>query len=303
MKTVIYLDVLLLINFLIAYLLLQTVGLLCSVPVGFFRAVFAACAASLSTLILLAPELSTLVSLLFKLGTAFLVVRIAFQFSGWRPFFRQSIWFFLMNIALAGIVLLAISQGYVTNMQTNNLSVYINLSPVLLLVCTLAVYILMRLILFLFGSPSPTECWSLHLCYNQQPLPDAVALFDTGFLLQDPLGGRPALLVSYPFFSSSLPVSVAKFLQDFFDGKPVKPPEGVNLRMVPCKTATGCKTLPAVGGFSVELSHNQEVRRVSDALVVFSPQTLTDGSVQALFGTHFLQNTAKERSSKLCSPI
>ena len=37
MKTVIYLDVLLLLNFLVAYLLLRAVGFLCGAPPGFLR--------------------------------------------------------------------------------------------------------------------------------------------------------------------------------------------------------------------------------------------------------------------------
>ena len=56
MKTVIYLDVLLLVNFLAAYFLLLAAGLFSGQRAGFGRMVLGSGAAALSALILFAPE-------------------------------------------------------------------------------------------------------------------------------------------------------------------------------------------------------------------------------------------------------
>ena len=69
-KTVIYLDVLLLVNFLVAYFLLQAAGLLSSQHAAFSRMVCASGIASLSALILFAPELSYPAQILYKILTA-----------------------------------------------------------------------------------------------------------------------------------------------------------------------------------------------------------------------------------------
>lgn len=300
LKTVIYLDILLLINFLIAYLLLQIVSLICSTPLTFKRSLLGATLASFSTLILLAPELPPAVMFLFKITSAFVVVFISFGFYAWRPLLREMFWFFLLNVLLAGVVLLAVLKGNATGMHMNNLTIYINISPILLFGCTLCVYGILRLMLFLFGTPEPKEHWSVHCSFNYIPLPIITALFDTGFLLQDPIGNNPAILVSFPAVQSSLPDELSQFLKAFFKGENKNPPPGVLIRMIPCKTVTGCRALPAVSGISIELHRNQEIYRVPNALMVFSQETLIDGSVQALFGRHFLQCAKIERSVQTC---
>lgn len=81
-KTVIYLDVLLLVNFLVAYFLLQAAGLLSSQHAAFSRMVCASGIASLSALILFAPELSYPAQILYKILTACAVVGVAFGLQG-----------------------------------------------------------------------------------------------------------------------------------------------------------------------------------------------------------------------------
>ncbi len=304
MKTVIYLDVLLLVNFLIAYFLLQAVGLLCGASLSFWRGAAGAALASLSTLILLAPELPGLCSLAFKAASALAVTLAAFGFCAWRPFLRQAVWFFLLNIGLAGLVLLAVTRGGASGMEMNNLTVYIGLSPLLLLGCTLGVYGALRLVLFLFGLPQPVQRWQLRLALPEAQMPVLTALHDTGFLLRDPLGGCPALLVSYPACRQSLPQETRLFLDGFFAGGPQPPPARLQARLIPCKTAAGSRLLPALGGFSLSLWNDAKRCTLDKALVVFTDQTLADGGVQALFGSEFLQSAlraSKERSTTLCT--
>ena len=83
-KTVIYLDVLLLVNFLVAYFLLQAAGLLSSQHAAFSRMVCASGIASLSALILFAPELSYPAQILYKILTACAVVGVAVGRQGLR---------------------------------------------------------------------------------------------------------------------------------------------------------------------------------------------------------------------------
>ena len=87
-KTVIYLDVLLLVNFLVAYFLLQAAGLLSSQHAAFSRMVCASGIASLSALILFAPELSYPAQILYKILTACAVVGVAFGLQGLRRFVK-----------------------------------------------------------------------------------------------------------------------------------------------------------------------------------------------------------------------
>ena len=287
MKTVIYLDVLLLVNFLVAYLLLRTVGFVCGAPPDFGHSCAGALLAALSALILLAPPLPTALSLLYQAVSAAAVCRAAFFFRGWRGFVRQTIWYFLLNLGLAGAVLLTLSRNLPLGAQTNNFAVYWAVSPTLLVGCAVLVYLALRLVLLVFGGPKDTECWQLRLSLGEAEGPPLAALLDTGFLLRDPLSGQAPVLASYADMCSALPQAVAAFLEGYFTGTCPQPPPGVPIRLIPCKTVGGMRTLPAVGGFSARLSGPGKARQAERVLVVFTDQTLADGSVQALFGKEF----------------
>ena len=108
MKTVIYLDVLLLTNFLIGYALLAAAGLLAGMQARFGRMVLASLLAASSALILLAPELTYPQQLVYKVGTAAVITAAAF---GVRPLRRYAAvlgWFAALNLLLAGLCILVI---------------------------------------------------------------------------------------------------------------------------------------------------------------------------------------------------
>ena len=291
MKTVIYLDVLLLVNFLVAYLLLRAVGFLCGAPPGFLRTCAGAVPAALSTLILLAPPMPAAACILYQAVSAAGICRAAFPFRGWRGFARQTVWYFLLNMGLAGAVLLALSRDLPLGVQTNNLAVYWAVSPTLLVGSAAGVYFVLRLVLALFGAPKDTENWQLRLSLNGANAPPLNALLDTGFLLRDPLSGQSPILVSYNSLRGTLPPAISVFLERYFAGGCPEFPPGIPVRLIPCKTAGGMRTLPAVGGFFARLSGPGNPRQAERVLVVFTDQTLADGSVQALFGKEFYHTT------------
>lgn len=297
MKTVIYLDILLLVNFLVAYLLLRAVGFVCGAPPGFWRTCAGALLAALATLILLAPPMPAAINLLYQAASAAAVCRAAFPFRGWRSFARQTVWYFLLNMGLAGAVILALSRDLPLGVQTNNLAVYWAVSPTLLVGSAAGVYFVLRLVLALFGAPKDTENWQLRLSLNGANAPPLAALLDTGFLLRDPLSGQAPVLASYISLRGALPPATASFLENFFAGACPDPPPDTPVRLIPCKTAGGMRTLPAVGGFSVRLSGPGGIRQAERVLVVFTDQTLADGSVQALFGKEFYHTTRPVRKS------
>ena len=216
MKTVIYLDVLLLLNFLVAYLLLRAVGFLCGAPPGFLRTCAGAVPAALSTLILLAPPMPAAACILYQTVSAAGICRAAFPFRGWRGFARQTVWYFLLNMGLAGAVLLALSRNLPLGVQTNNLAVYWAVSPTLLVGSAAGVYFVLRLVLALFGAPKDTENWELRLSLNGANAPPLNALLDTGFLLRDPLSGESPMLVSYNSLRGTLPPAISGFLEALF---------------------------------------------------------------------------------------
>ena len=183
----VYLDVLLLTNFLTAYLLLLAAGALSGQRAPFARMLAGSALAALSALILFAPEQPYPVQVAYKAATALGITAAAFGWRSRRRLVTAACWYAALNIALAGAVLLVILRTGTRVADTANLTVYLRVSPLLLLALSGACCAAVELGLRLFTrreAPTKTAGLELELC--GQPVRLRAAL-DTGALRH---GGR-----------------------------------------------------------------------------------------------------------------
>ena len=283
MKTVIYLDTLLLVNFLIGYLLLRGAGLLTGCAPFFGRNLLGALVASASTLVLLAPPLPFWLQLAYQAASALAVVRVTFCWRGARPFFRQAAWYLCLNLLLAGAVVWRCSQGTGGIWQTNNLSVYAGISPALLAGCVAGIYLATRLLALCFGRAPARALYRLEFWLGQQPVRGIQALYDTGFEVSDPYTGAPALLAALPALKQKLPPGLAEALERYFRCGEL-PPGGAGIRLIQCGTAAGRGLLPAVTASGLNLSGPDRQGNLPRATVIFCGEKLADGNFEAIFG-------------------
>ena len=286
MKTVIYLDVLLLTNFLIAYGLLSAAGLLAGLRGRFGRMAAASAAAALTALAILWPEQPYWMQLLYKLGTGAAVAAIAFGVRRPRRFLAAACWYTALNLLLAGLCILAILRTGSPLLQTGNLAVYLRLSPLLLVglagACSLAVWLGLRL----FGAPErPGKTAGLEVTLCGTPVRLRAAL-DTGCHLKDPITCLPVLLISYPAARSRLPHELCTFLDAWYEGGRADPPPGFSLRLIPCATAAGHTVLPGAAVPGIGLISPGGVLSRGSGAVAFTRQPF-DGDYEALYGNDF----------------
>ena len=299
MKIVVYLDILLVTNFIAGYFLLRAAGWLAGAACTAPRALAGAALAAASTLILLAPALPAPLGFAYKLASAALVTLAAFGWHGLRPFLRAGAWFFALNLGLAGLALLGLQRGGMNGVRVHNLTVYADLSPMVLVLSVLAVYLAVRLVLLVFGPPADQEPWQLELRLAGSEI-RVQAYYDTGFFLRDPVGGRQTLLVSWPGAERQLSDEVNAFLRGYFSGQNPLPPEGLGLRLVPCSGAAGSAVLPGLTAAGARLTGQGRTLTARNVTAVFTAEPLRDGQFQALFGREFLMDET-ERRSKACT--
>ena len=238
-KTVIYLDVLLLTNFVLGALFLLAAGLVSGQRCSGGRALCGAAVAAASSLALLAPTAPWSVGLLYKGGTGALAVAAAYGWPGWRAFVRLLAWFWLLNLMLTGAVLLPGAR-----MEVNNLSVYLPLSPEVLLVSAGCVYGGLTLALHLLGD-GKKACFPAELEIAGVVL-HVRAFHDTGFGVREPLSGCGVVLVRFAAVEARLPPALRTYLKETFSGSGILPPPELGVRLVPCDTVAGHCLLPAV---------------------------------------------------------
>lgn len=279
MKTVIYLDELLLVNFLIAAFLLPGAGLLCGAACSFGRITAGGCAAAAASLLLLAPRLPFGIQLAVKALLAAGCVRAAFPYRGLRPFLRLCAWYLVLNLALAGVVTAFIVTRNTPGLQTNNLTVYFDVSPLLLLGCVAAVYGVLRLILWCFERPRPglTAALTFELLGKRI---NVEAFCDTGLSAGDPCSALPGFMVSLDAVQTQLPAALRGFLQSFFAAAPpgvlAEPDMAWKMRFIACETAAGRGLFPAVPVQDLTIRQNGRLH-CGRALAIFCPHSFACG--------------------------
>lgn len=290
MKTVIYLDILLLVNFLIGYFLLRAAGLLTGGAGRPGRLLLGAVVAAGASLALLLPRQPLPVQFGYQLASALAVVWCAFGRQSPRMLARRVLWYALLNVLLAGAVGYAVLRGGLRGAHTNNLAVYFNISPGLLVGCMLAVYLVIRLLSLLFGPPQPAGGWVLELELAGTVL-RLDALYDTGYFLRDPLSGGQTVLLSFPQVRAQLPEPLQAYLAAWFAGDAAAlahPPPGASPRPILCRTAAGEELLPGFRAARLRLSRGGRVAESRAVTAAFCRGSFEQGGAAALFGSELL---------------
>ena len=233
----VYLDVLFLVNFVTSALFLLGSGLLCGAEAHGPRILAGAFAGAAASFILLAPELPWPLSLAYQLATGAGTVAAAYPRLGGRCFLRLLARFWVLHLALTGALLLP-------GVQTNNFSVYLPLSPGLLLICAGGVYLAVQGFLRVLGHPN-RPCFSVELTLGETSV-SLRAFCDTGFSVQEPLSGQDVVLVRLAAVQGKLPPALEHYLSDYFSGAASLPPPEARVRLVPCSTIAGHCVLPAI---------------------------------------------------------
>lgn len=245
--------------------------------------------ASLSSLILFAPEQLYLVQLGYKISTAMIIVAVTF---GWKSRLRlltATFWYGAMNIALAGVALLAIQWGDTSLLQTGNMVVYLRIPPLLLIgfsgICCLGVEVAVR---FLERRKPSIQTVGLEVELGGVPIHLRASL-DTGCHLVDPITCLPVLVVSFPDAENRLPQEVRTYLKAWFAGNPPSEvPPNVKLRLIPSSTAFQSGLLPGFAVGNIGLITASGVLGLGRSAVAFAPQSFGSDLYEALYGADFL---------------
>lgn len=227
----IYIDVLLVLNGFIDCLLLSAVAVFRHLPHTRRRLLLGGAVGAASSLIILLPRLPTPLLLLVDILAAALMVRCAFPFTGFRSYAVSVGGLFLLSALFSGLAMLlwlfVAPQGFFVL----NGIVYYDVSPLLLLACTLVCYGISRAAEHLFSKERPPAPPLVFTAEHRGQTVQFTALHDTGFCVCDPFSGNPVILVSRTVAAPLLP---SQF-----------PASGADFHLIPCHTVAGDSLLYA----------------------------------------------------------
>ena len=290
---VIYIDVLIFVNFIVNYFILLATQRICRQRAGTLRIFLADALASACSLAVFLPETGAISGVMLRLAVSSAVVLTAFGFRDCKRFFSLLGGFFAVSFAYAGICFGIWAVFKPKGMIIKNDTVYFDVSP-LLLICTSAVcYLLLMLLKKHFSKDEGTSLeYTVEITINGQTS-SLKGFLDTGNMLYDCFSECPVIIAKKQYIHNS---AIPNF--SFAGGeKGIKQLDGsVNLpenlkgfRLIPYCVVGSKGVLPAFKPDGVVISDGKTEYKPDCCLVALSDEQT--GEWEALLGKNIFERT------------
>lgn len=221
---VIYVDMLLLVNFAADYFLLKATAAMLKQSVLLWRMLLSAALASLFSLYIFLPPSGVLLQLLVRIVFSVALTLCAFGFKGKNFFIKACLLFFLINCAFGGAMTAVYNLFRPSKMAVRNSVVYFDISPLALILSSAAFYAVISAVNLFFSRKEATEKCEVVFYINNKSK-NFSALIDTGNTLRD------------PFLQSEVIIVNEKDIKPLIDSACVY--DKSRFCLMPCKTVTG----------------------------------------------------------------
>lgn len=197
---VVYVDVLLVVNFFMTLLLLLLTAAFTKQQRVPWRLCISSALGGLYSLILLAPALPGWLLVLTKIGMGLVLVFAAFGFGSIRRYLRCLLCFLGAHFALLGVIVGVWLVFRPRRMVIQNSAVYFDFPAHTLLLLALAAYLLALLILRLYEKYTGARALLELTIDTDQGAVRCFALADSGNRLREPFSGAPVIVVRRSLF-------------------------------------------------------------------------------------------------------
>lgn len=288
MQQVIYVDVLIVLNTVITFILLLCVRQFTGCATGSGRLVAASLVGGVYSLIILAPPMNLFLTLLTKAAVGLSIAYIAFRATRLRHILRSGLLFLGMSFLFAG-VLYAVTLTGTNRLTYNNGFGYMELSlPALVALCVALYLVILLLRKKVFLAKEQDAVYRMELFYKENSFRGS-ALLDTGNGLRNAYSDSEVILLTEDAAKSLTGFRVTADVAKMSD-------LGLPVRLLPVKALSAEKLLPA---FTAEklIVYDEGVRReVQSPCVAVTDDPLGRERYQALLSGSFF-----ERREYVCS--
>jgi stage II sporulation protein GA (sporulation sigma-E factor processing peptidase) len=252
----VYVDVLIVVGFIINWFLLTATGKLIHKPLKKLRVAAAAFAGSLSSLIIFMPELSSTALLAVRVLTAVIMVVAAFDFANFRDIYQTALLFFFISFVFAGIEygVSVIIGG--SSVIWHNSVLYVDISLGVLVIATLISYAVLRLLRKFLDGDGADVSYTVTIETDGKRR-DITAKIDTGNNLTDTLTGKPIIICGRSQLQGLVDDNtLISMLECNYITETVPPPFG--WKLIPFSTINSNGLLPAFSPVSVSIKNNEK---------------------------------------------
>lgn len=283
---VVYIDILLFLNFYITYFLIAGTCCFTHKHSGTLRRILGSLAGALSSLVILLPPIPFFINMLLKLVFSSVIVLLAFGFGGIRRFLKSFGAFFVINCVYAGIMLALWLFGAPMGMVYNNGVSYFELHMPTIIIATAAAYVVLRVIRRILDSKAAIDKKYYIEITTEKATVTLNAIPDSGNKLTDFFTGLPVIFCSAEKCLEICPSSITKLLSgnnaennDLTDIK--------GIRIIPCHTVSGSGTAYCFKPKKLIIK-SEDSEKETDALIGFTKNGLNSGEFDAVFNPNII---------------
>ncbi len=269
---VVYIDVLLILNLWVDFLLLSATARLLRLPVRRWRLFCAALLGAAESCLLFLPPLSFLLSLLIRCTGTLLLTLVGFPLRGWRVFGKTVLTLLTLSAAFSGIVTMLWYFLAPAGFLVVNGVIYYDAPAALLILLTAISYVAVCVWEHCLRKRAPRGRLFRLLLQSGGKTVVCRCLYDTGSTLREPFSGSPAVLIDRAAAKSILPPSLREG-------------DARHVRYVPYKSLGGAGLLPAFLPEKMEIAdENGNFCDISGSYLAVCEE-LGHGEYTALVGT------------------
>lgn len=274
LKTVVYADILIIINFLMNYLLLRANAILTDQPFKSVRLVFSSFIGSLFSLIIYIENIPSFVNTLIKILYMTVLLLTAFKIKSIKIFLKHFFTFFSVNMIFGGIMLALNVFLFPETSLYNNGIVYFDIDILTLTVVSVICYLMINLINGFIRNKTPHGCnYTIRIFYKNK-FTQGNALYDSGNKLCDCFSGKPVIIVDKKFINNITEEKIESMK---------------NYRLIPFSTINGNGTIPAFMADKVEIVISGKTYSANKIYIGITENKIISGSYSALIGAPFFE--------------
>ena len=221
MRTV-YVDVLIVVNFMIDLMLILCVRRFLHIKARLWRVILSAALGGVLSLAALLPPIPSVLNILIDIASAALLVFAAFGKAPVKSFLKRTAVLFSISFFLCGIMVFVYTAFKPKGMAVYNDVVYFNISPVLLIIFTLACYYLMLFFQKFSKGKLGRQICTVKVSSNKINS-EFSAIIDTGCDVKEPFSGEYVIITDKTCLENiaSLPLQKRVIPFDSLGGKGV----------------------------------------------------------------------------------
>lgn len=284
---VIYLDVLIAVNWMIDSLLLSATARVLRLTPKRWRVVVGGFLGAVGACLIFLTNAPTLLVLVLHFFCACILIKTAFSFSKVSVYFKQTLVFYVISALFSGVVSALWSLTKSEAIYACNGVVYVDISPLLLTVFAVISYGVILLYEYLTRKRAPHGYEFFLYIDDGNGVCECRALYDTGMHVREPFSGRPVVIVEQAVIEPCL----STVLKEALCCTTTSVPSGMytRLRFIPYRALGSDGLLPAFVPKHMTIKTDQnKLRDISGTYVAVS-KDLGRGEYQALVGSDSIE--------------